>query len=58
LTAVRAYHGKRTIPKAYVAPGILRSRSYRRWVNDERGDPVVTADANADMTECSRLSDA
>jgi hypothetical protein len=50
---VRAYHGKRTIPKAYVtrvrlaAPG---TTDY--WVNDQRGDPlfVVTAEANAAMT--------
>jgi DNA-binding CsgD family transcriptional regulator len=50
---VRAYHGKWTIPKAYVtrvrlaAPG---TTDY--WVNDQRGDPlfVVTAEANAAMT--------
>ncbi len=50
---VRAYHGKWTIPKAYVtrvrlaAPG---TTDY--WVNDQRSDPlfVVTAEANAAMT--------
>ena len=50
---VRAYHGKRAIPKAYVtrkriaAPG---TTDY--WVNDQKGDPlfVVTAEANAAMT--------
>lgn len=50
---VRAYHGKRMIPKAYVsrrriaAPG---TTDY--WINDQKGDPlfVVTAEANAGMT--------
>jgi Transposase protein/Helix-turn-helix domain len=50
---VRAYHGKRVIPKAYVtrrriaAPG---TTDY--WINDHKGDPlfVVTAEANAAMT--------
>ena len=50
---VREYHGKRTIPKAYVtrkriaAPG---TTDY--WINDQKGDPlfVVTAEANAAMT--------
>jgi len=50
---VRAYHGKHTIPKAYVtrtrlaAPG---TTDY--WVNDKKGEPlfVVTAEANAAMT--------
>ena len=50
---VRAYHGKHTIPKAYLtrtrlaAPG---TTDY--WVNDQKGEPlfVVTADANAAMT--------
>jgi transposase len=50
---VRAYHGKRMIPKAYVtrrriaAPG---TTDY--WINDQKGDPlfVVTAEANAAMT--------
>ena len=50
---VRAYHGKHTIPKAYLtrtrlaAPG---TTGY--WVNDQKGEPlfVVTAEANAAMT--------
>jgi hypothetical protein len=50
---VRAYHGKHTIPKAYVtrtrlaAPG---TTDY--WINDKKGEPlfVVTAEANAAMT--------
>ena len=50
---VRAYHGMRIIPKAYVtrrriaAPG---TTDY--WINDQKGDPlfVVTAEANAAMT--------
>jgi hypothetical protein len=50
---VRAYHGKRTIPKAYVTRMHLAApASTDYWVNDQRGDPlfVVTADANAGMT--------
>ena len=51
---VRAYHGKRMIPKAYLtrkriaAPG---TTDY--WINDKKGDPlfVVTAEANAAMTQ-------
>ncbi len=51
---VRAYHGKRVIPKAYLtrkriaAPG---ATDY--WINDKKGDPlfVVTAEANAAMTQ-------
>jgi prepilin-type processing-associated H-X9-DG protein len=51
---VRAYHGKRVIPKAYLtrkriaAPG---TTDY--WINDKKGDPlfVVTAEANAAMTK-------
>ncbi len=51
---VRVYHGKRTLPKAYVprfrlaVPG---TTDY--WVNDKRGDPlfVITAEANAAMTK-------
>jgi len=50
---VRAYHGKHTIPKAYLtrtrlaAPG---TTDY--WVNDRKGEPlfVVTAEANTAMT--------
>src|SRR5437016_8124618 len=52
---VRAYHGKRTIPKAYVTRMHLAAPATTDyWVNDEeRGDPlfVVTADANAAMTK-------
>jgi transposase len=50
---VRAYHGKRTIPKTY----LTRTRSAAPattdyWINDQKGDPlfVVTADANAAMS--------
>ena len=51
---VRVYHGKRTIPKAYVTRlrlAIPATTDY--WVNDKRGDPlfVVTAEANAAMTK-------
>ncbi len=50
---VRAYHGKRTIPKAYLARTRLAvpgTTDY--WVNDQKGEPlfVVTAEANAAMT--------
>jgi len=50
---VRAYHGKHTIPKAYLARTRLAvpgTTDY--WVNDKKGDPlfVVTAEANAAMT--------
>jgi transposase len=51
---VRAYHGKHTIPKAYVTRMHLAApASTDYWVNDQRGDPlfVVTADANAVMTK-------
>jgi len=50
---VRAYHGKRTIPKAYLTRSRLAvPATTDYWVNDRRGDPVfvVTADANAAMT--------
>lgn len=50
---VRAYHGKRKVPKAYVTRMHLAAPATTDyWVNDERGDPlfVVTADANAGMT--------
>jgi hypothetical protein len=46
---VRAYHGKHTIPKAYVTRARWAApASTDYWVNDERGDPlfVVTSDAN------------
>lgn len=50
---VRAYHGKHTIPKAYLARARLAvpgTTDY--WVNDQKGEPlfVVTAEANAAMT--------
>jgi len=49
---VRAYHGKRTIPKAHVARmRISMPGTTDYWVNDISGDPlfVVTAKANAGM---------
>jgi hypothetical protein len=51
---VRAYHGQRTIPKAYVTRIHLAAPATTDyWVNDQRGDPlfVVTAEANASMTK-------
>jgi transposase len=50
---VRAYHGKHTIPKTYLARTRLAvpgTTDY--WVNDQKGEPlfVVTAEANAAMT--------
>jgi len=51
---VRAYHGHRTIPKAYVTRMHLAAPATTDyWVNDQRGDPlfVVTAEANAAMTK-------
>jgi transposase len=50
---VRAYHGKHTIAKAYLARTRLAvpgTTDY--WVNDQKGEPlfVVTAEANAAMT--------
>ena len=50
---VRAYHGKRTIPKAYLTRSrIAAPATTDYWINDQRGDPlfVVTADANAAMS--------
>ncbi len=50
---VRAYHGKHTIPKAYVIRMHLAAPATTDyWVNDQRGDPlfVVTADASPAMT--------
>jgi hypothetical protein len=50
---VRAYHGKHTIPKAYVTRSRLAAPATTDyWVNDKRGDPlfVVTAAANAALT--------
>src|SRR5260370_21550289 len=51
---VRAYHGKRKVPKAYVTRLHLAAPATTDyWVNDQRGDPlfVVTAEANAAMTK-------
>src|SRR3989440_7749304 len=50
---VRAYHGKHTVPKAYVTRMHLAAPATTDYSgNDQRGDPlfVVTADANAAMT--------
>src|SRR5438046_1285850 len=50
---VRAYHGKHTIPKAYITRARLAAPATTDyWVNDKRGDPlfVVTAEANAALT--------
>ncbi|MBV9483749.1 MAG: hypothetical protein JO249_23810 [Acidobacteria bacterium] len=50
---VRAYHGKHTIPKAYVTRARLAAPATTDyWVNDRCGDPVfvVTAEANASLT--------
>ena len=49
---VRAYHGKRQIPKAHVARMRLSMPATTDyWVNDQSGDPlfVVTAQANAGL---------
>ena len=51
---VRVYHGKHTIPKAFVPKrrlAVAATTDY--WVNDQRGDPlfVVTAEANASMVK-------
>jgi prepilin-type processing-associated H-X9-DG protein len=50
---VRAYHGKHSIPKAFLTRtrlAVPATTDY--WVNDKKGDPlfVVTAVANAAMT--------
>jgi DNA-binding CsgD family transcriptional regulator len=50
---IRAYHGKRKIPKAYqTRTRIAGPATTDYWVNDHKGDPlfVVTAEANAAMT--------
>jgi hypothetical protein len=50
---VRAYHGKRTIPQAYLTRVRLAGPATTDyWINDQQGDPlfVVTADANAALT--------
>ena len=51
---VRAYHGKRRIPKTHVARMRLSMPATTDyWVNDEAGDPlfVMTAEANAGMVK-------
>jgi hypothetical protein len=50
---LRAYHGKRTIPKAYQSrTRIAGPATTDYWINDQKGDPlfVVTAEANAAMS--------
>jgi transposase len=50
---IRAYHGKRTIPKAYQTRArIAGPATTDYWINDQKGDPlfVVTAEANAAMS--------
>ena len=51
---VRVYHGKHTIPKAFVPQrrlAVAATTDY--WVNDQHGDPlfVVTAEANVGMVK-------
>ena len=51
---VRAYHGERTISKAYVARRHLAMPATTDyWINDRAGDPllVVTADINASLAK-------
>jgi transposase len=51
---VRAYHGKRTLPKAFVTTRRLAMPATTDyWVNDSVGDPllVLTASANAGLTK-------
>lgn len=51
---VRAYHGKRDLPKAHVARmRLAMPATTDYWVNDQSGDPlfVMTAPANAGMTK-------
>jgi hypothetical protein len=51
---VRVYHGKPTIPKAFVPQRRLAlPATTDYWVNDQRGDPlfVVTAEANAGLVK-------
>jgi DNA-binding CsgD family transcriptional regulator len=51
---VRAYHGKRTIPKAHIARMRLSMPATTDyWVNDQAGDPlfVMTAPANAGLVK-------
>jgi len=51
---VRAYHGKRTVPKTHLARmRIAMPATTDYWVNDAAGEPlfVVTADANAGLVK-------
>jgi transposase len=51
---VRAYHGKRALPKAHVARmRIAMPATTDYWINDVAGEPlfVVTAEANAGMVK-------
>jgi hypothetical protein len=51
---VRAYHGKRTLPKAFVTiRRLAMPATTDYWVNDSAGDPllVLTAPANAGLTK-------
>lgn len=51
---VRAYHGQRTISKAYVARRHLAMPATTDyWINDRAGDPllVITADINASLAK-------
>jgi transposase len=51
---VRAYHGKRTISRAYVARRHLAMPATSDyWVNDRSGDPllVITGEVNAALTQ-------
>lgn len=51
---MRAYHGKRTLPKAHVARmRIAMSATTDYWVNDAAGEPlfVVTTEANAGLVK-------
>jgi hypothetical protein len=51
---VRAYHGKRQIPKTHVARmRIAMPATTDYWINDQAGDPlfVVTAKANAGLVK-------
>jgi len=51
---VRAYHGKRTLPKAFVPlRRLAMPATTDYWVGDQKGDPlfVVTAEANAGLVK-------
>lgn len=51
---VRAYHGKRTLPKAFVPlRRLAMPATTDYWVGDQKGDPlfVITAEANAGLVK-------